>query len=199
MMRDRNYYKGDIFFADLGEEYKGNIQGGRRPVMIIQNDIGNKYSPTVIVAAITSQMGKSAKLPTHVNLDYKYIGLERESFVMLEQITTINKTQLIAYVGCVNKTDIVKINKAAVTSLALQEITNEIINRINNLVKEISSIDYVLMRASYCDVQNQQFLNTFKVDKDHKLQDLKNICDKNGLDINDYYKNKRGQRLIKVG
>lgn len=199
MMKDRNYYKGDIFFADLGEKYKGNIQGGRRPVMIIQNDIGNKYSPTVIVAAITSQMGKSGKLPTHVNLDYKYIGLDRESFVMLEQITTINKTQLITYVGSVNKTDITNINKAAVTSLALQEITNGMINKINNLVKEINNINYVLLRASYCDVQNQQFLNTFKVDKDHKLQDLKNICEKNGLDINDYYKETRGQRLIKVG
>jgi mRNA interferase MazF len=84
--------RGDVFYADLSPVV-GSEQGGVRPVLIIQNDIGNRFSPTVIVAAITAQIQK-AKLPTHVEIDAKTHGMERDSVILLEQIRTIDKQRL---------------------------------------------------------------------------------------------------------
>lgn len=84
--------RGDIYYADLSPVV-GSEQGGLRPVLIIQNDIGNKYSPTVIAAAITSQLGK-AKLPTHIDVYAEKFGLVKDSVILLEQIRTIDKTRL---------------------------------------------------------------------------------------------------------
>ena len=84
--------RGDIYYADLSPVV-GSEQGGVRPVLIVQNDIGNRYSPTVIAAAITSQTDKN-KLPTHIELDCKRCGLSRDSIVLLEQIRTIDKRRL---------------------------------------------------------------------------------------------------------
>lgn len=84
--------RGDIFFADLSPVV-GSEQGGFRPVLVIQNDIGNRFSPTVIVAAITAQIQK-AKLPTHVEVQAREGGLERDSVILLEQIRTIDKQRL---------------------------------------------------------------------------------------------------------
>ena len=85
-------HRGDIYYADL-RPVVGSEQGGVRPVLIIQNDIGNKHSPTVICAAITSQMNK-AKLPTHVELDSSRYALVKDSVVLLEQLRTIDKKRL---------------------------------------------------------------------------------------------------------
>lgn len=87
-----NVKRGDIFFADLSPVV-GSEQGGFRPVLVIQNDIGNRFSPTVIVAAITAQIEK-AKLPTHVEVQRREGGLERDSVILLEQIRTIDKQRL---------------------------------------------------------------------------------------------------------
>ena len=84
--------RGDVFFADLSPVV-GSEQGGTRPVLVIQNDIGNRFSPTVIIAAITAQINK-AKLPTHVEIDAKKYGFERESVILLEQIRIIDKYRL---------------------------------------------------------------------------------------------------------
>ena len=84
--------RGDVFYADLSPVV-GSEQGGVRPVLIIQNDIGNRFSPTVIVAAITAQIQK-AKLPTHVEIEAKNHGMERDSVILLEQIRTIDKQRL---------------------------------------------------------------------------------------------------------
>ena len=84
--------RGDIFYADL-RPVIGSEQGGIRPVLIIQNDMGNKYSPTVICAAITSQINK-AKLPTHIEIDAKTYDLVKDSVILLEQIRTIDKKRL---------------------------------------------------------------------------------------------------------
>lgn len=84
--------RGEIYYADLSP-VRGSEQGGIRPVLILQNDIGNKYSPTVIVAAITSKLMK-AKLPTHIELSSIEYGLERDSVVLLEQIRTLDKQRL---------------------------------------------------------------------------------------------------------
>jgi mRNA interferase MazF len=89
--------RGDIFYGDLSPVI-GSEQGGVRPVLIIQNDIGNKYSPTVIVAAITSQINK-AKLPTHVELEAFKYGITKDSVILLEQIRTIDKRRLKEKIG----------------------------------------------------------------------------------------------------
>lgn len=84
--------RGDVFFADLSPVV-GSEQGGTRPVLIIQNDIGNRFSPTVIIAAITAQIQK-AKLPTHVEISAEKYGFERDSVILLEQLRTIDKSRL---------------------------------------------------------------------------------------------------------
>ena len=84
--------RGDIYYADLSPVV-GSEQGGLRPVLIIQNDVGNKYSPTVIAAAITSRMSKT-KLPTHIDVYAERAGLSRDSIVLLEQLRTLDKKRL---------------------------------------------------------------------------------------------------------
>lgn len=92
--------RGDIFYADLSPVI-GSEQGGVRPVLVVQNDIGNKYSPTIIIAAITSQINK-AKLPTHVEITGQEYGLPKDSVVLLEQIRTIDKKRLREKIGRFN-------------------------------------------------------------------------------------------------
>ena len=90
--KDMNIKRGDIYYADLSPVV-GSEQGGMRPVLIVQNDVGNKYSPTVIAAAITSKMGKR-ELPTHIDLYADRVGLQKDSVILLEQIRTIDKKRL---------------------------------------------------------------------------------------------------------
>ncbi len=112
--------RGDVFFADLSPVV-GSEQGGVRPVLVIQNDIGNKYSPTVIIAAITSQIDK-AKLPTHVELRAAEHGLERDSVVLLEQVRTIDKRRLRERVAHVDGEVMARVDEALMISLGLREI-----------------------------------------------------------------------------
>ena len=109
--------RGDIFYADLSPVI-GSEQGGIRPVIIIQNDIGNKYSPTVIVAAITSQINK-AKLPTHVEISSEEYGLNRDSVVLLEQIRTLDKKRLKEKIGHMTEDDMKKVDKSLLISISL--------------------------------------------------------------------------------
>lgn len=109
--------RGDIYYADL-RPVVGSEQGGIRPVLIIQNDIGNKHSPTVICAAITSQMHK-AKLPTHVELDCSRYDLAKDSVVLLEQLRTIDKARLKDKVCHLDSQILDRIDKALEISLEL--------------------------------------------------------------------------------
>ncbi len=109
--------RGDVFYADL-RPVIGSEQGGVRPVLIIQNDMGNRYSPTVICAAITSQLHK-ANLPTHVSLDAEHYKLVKDSVVLLEQIRTIDKCRLREKVCHLDEDIILQINKALEISLSL--------------------------------------------------------------------------------
>ncbi len=111
--------RGDIFYADLSPVV-GSEQGGVRPVLILQNDIGNKYSPTVICAAITSQINK-AKLPTHIEIEAAKYSLVRDSVVLLEQIRTIDKKRLREKVCHLEDGIMDKVNKALIISLSLQK------------------------------------------------------------------------------
>jgi mRNA interferase MazF len=112
-----NVKRGDIFFADLSPVV-GSEQGGFRPVLIIQNDIGNRFSPTVIVAAITAQIQK-AKLPTHVEIPSEPYGLERDSVVLLEQIRTIDKQRLTDKITHLDDRLMTFVNEALQISLGL--------------------------------------------------------------------------------
>jgi len=103
--------RGDIYYADLSPVV-GSEQGGIRPVLIVQNDIGNKYSPTVIIAAITSQINKG-KLPTHVEIGAEDYGLPKDSVILLEQVRTIDKKRLKEKIGYLSP-DIMKIVDEAI-------------------------------------------------------------------------------------
>ncbi|HEY4553573.1 MAG TPA: type II toxin-antitoxin system endoribonuclease NdoA [Bacillaceae bacterium] len=109
--------RGDVYFADLSPVV-GSEQGGVRPVLVIQNDIGNRFSPTVIVAAITAQIQK-AKLPTHVEIDSKRYGFERDSVILLEQIRTIDKQRLTDKITHLDEEMMEKVDEALQISLGL--------------------------------------------------------------------------------
>lgn len=114
---DTSVKRGDIFYADLSPVV-GSEQGGVRPVLIIQNDTGNRYSPIVIAAAITSQTGK-AKLPTHIELSARDNGLTRDSVVLLEQIRTLDKRRLRERMGKVDNKVMEQIDAAIAVSFGL--------------------------------------------------------------------------------
>lgn len=114
------FKRGDIYYADLSPVV-GSEQGGTRPVLIIQNDIGNQYSPTTIIAAITSQVSKS-KLPTHVELSTETCALEKDSVVLTEQIRTIDKKRLRDKLFSLNDETMEKVNLALEISLGLLEL-----------------------------------------------------------------------------
>ncbi len=109
--------RGDLFYADLSPVV-GSEQGGIRPVLVIQNDVGNKYSPTVITAAITSKINK-AKLPTHIELDAKTFGLARDSVVMTEQVRTIDKQRLREKIGHLDDFAMKSVENALMVSFGL--------------------------------------------------------------------------------
>lgn len=113
--------RGDIYYADLSPVV-GSEQGGMRPVLIVQNDVGNKFSPTVIAAAITSQREK-AQLPTHIQLSSQSCGLQKDSVVLLEQVRTIDKKRLKEKMGRIDEVSMSEIDRALSISFGLGETT----------------------------------------------------------------------------
>ena len=111
--------RGDIFYADLSPVV-GSEQGGVRPVLIVQNDTGNKHSPTVIAAAITSQTGK-ARLPTHINIAGGSVGLSKDSIILLEQVRTIDKRRLREHMGKLDDTHMHMVDEAIAVSFGLSD------------------------------------------------------------------------------
>lgn len=122
--------RGDIYYADL-RPVVGSEQGGIRPVLIVQNDVGNKYSPTVIAAAITSQTGKTP-LPTHIRVDAKDSGLLKDSVVLLEQVRTLDKRRLRARMGALDEEDMARIDRAIFVSLGLSAFSEQIGAAVHN-------------------------------------------------------------------
>ena len=116
-MKDVNVRRGEIYYADLSPVV-GSEQGGVRPVLIVQNDVGNKYSPTVIAAAITSRRDK-ASLPTHIRVDAVSGGLSKDSVILLEQIRTIDKRRLKERMGCLDVGSMGKVDEAISISFGL--------------------------------------------------------------------------------
>ena len=120
---NKTYLRGDMYYADLGRGI-GSEQEGYRPVLIIQNDTGNKHSPTVIVAAISSKVDAKAKLPTHYLLKAEN-GLELPSLVLMEQLRTIDKRRLETYIGHLEEQHIRRLNRALAVSVGLIEETSK--------------------------------------------------------------------------
>lgn len=114
-----NIKRGDIYYADLSPVV-GSEQGGMRPVLIIQNDVGNRYSPTVIAAAITSQKEKT-KLPTHISVISGECGLAKDSIVLLEQVRTLDKKRLKERMGCLDNSSMEMVDKALSVSFGLTQ------------------------------------------------------------------------------
>ena len=118
---DTTVRRGDIYYADLSPVV-GSEQGGVRPVLIVQNDTGNRHSPTVIAAAITSQTGK-ARLPTHISLSALSCGLPKDSIILLEQIRTLDKRRLREHMGKVDEKAMKKVDNAIAVSFGLHPET----------------------------------------------------------------------------
>ena len=118
---DDTVKRGDIFYADLSPVV-GSEQGGTRPVLIVQNETGNRHSPTVIAAAITSQTGK-ARLPTHINIAGGSVGLTKDSVILLEQVRTIDKRRLREHMGRLDDKHMALVNDAIAVSFGLNENT----------------------------------------------------------------------------
>ena len=116
---DTNVKRGDIYYADLSPVV-GSEQGGMRPVLIIQNDTGNRHSPTVIAAAITSQTGK-ANLPTHISLAARSCGLTRDSVILLEQVRTLDKSRLRERMGRLDEPAMHQVDNAIAVSFGLPQ------------------------------------------------------------------------------
>ena len=110
-----NIKRGELYYADLSPVV-GSEQGGVRPVLVVQNDVGNKYSPTVIAAAVTSKINK-AKLPTHIELPCNSYGLQKDSVILLEQIRTLDKRGLKERIGELNENTMTRVDKAILISL----------------------------------------------------------------------------------
>ncbi len=112
---DMTIKRGELYYADLSPVV-GSEQGGVRPVLVVQNDVGNKYSPTVIAAAVTSKINK-AKLPTHIELPSNTYGLQKDSVILLEQIRTLDKRRLKERIGELNETTMSRVDNAILISL----------------------------------------------------------------------------------
>ena len=137
--------RGDMFYADLSPVI-GSEQGGIRPVLVIQNDTGNKYSPTVIVSAITSQLNKN-KLPTHIELDSKEFGLKSDSVVLAEQIRTIDKSRLKEKIGHIEDDKIMnRINNAIRNKFRLRRIV------INKRVSILEALIFIVLLSKKINI-----------------------------------------------
>ena len=119
------YLRGQLYYADLSKGV-GSEQEGYRPVLIVQNNVGNKYSPTVIVAAVTSKVGVKPKLPTHYFIEANTVGLTAPSIVLLEQLRTIDKSRLRGKVGSLGEDQMCKLDHALEVSVGLLPLYNTI-------------------------------------------------------------------------
>ena len=122
-MKTMSVKRGDIYYADLSPVV-GSEQGGLRPVLIIQNDVGNRYSPTVIAAAITSRLGKT-RLPTHIDVYAERVGLARDSVILLEQVRTLDKRRLKEKMGHLDEQMMQQVNRAIAVSVGLGDWQGE--------------------------------------------------------------------------
>lgn len=190
---NRGYLRGDIYYVDLGEAKVQGEQSGIRPCIIIQNNVGNKFSPTVIVSVLSSQIQK-CKLPTHVLITREECkGLRYDSFVATEQIKTISKDKLGDYIGHVENE---RLDKAIRISLALEKTFSKTEEVLLDKVKHLKELD--MMISMMLDKTNnvmKDYIEQFVNDRHNLLLDIKLYCNKNNMDLEYYYKN---EEYIKI-
>lgn len=201
--------RGEIFYSNLSGNL-GSEQGGTRPVLIIQNDVGNKYSPTVIVAVLTSQLDK-AKLPTHIAVDAEKLGLPKNSIVLFEQLRTLDKRRLREKICTLDEFTMKKVDKALGISVGisidypkqkteLEKLSKEsrdyIINKIRFIEDCKNSIEIIHGRNG--DTENANF---FENEKFREENSLRCYCDINKLNYEEIYENYfelEGKRKVRI-
>lgn len=183
--------RGETFNLDFGM-VKGSEQGGIRPVMIVQNDIGNKYSPTVIVVPFTSQITK-AKLPTHVEVEAGQFGLTKDSVVLCEQIRTVDKSRLKEKLGEVSDEVISKIEEAIETSINLGKSKQKFESRAEKdirfraeYIKELEITIANTKMVAKGEV-GQIIVDKFEKMKDQAMSTLQILCKQNKIDFGTIY------------
>lgn len=181
---ERTITRGDMYYANLAPAV-GSEQSGFRPVVVIQNNFGNKYSPTIVVAAITSRSSDKINLPTHIRLSPDY-GLEKNSIVLLEQIRTIDRKRLSKYIGTLNDNTIAQINYALLVSVGLDKYPIDMLGSINDKLvlclchscasqfyslpdHHIKRLDYYQEIKDKCDYCNMRFGFDFVVTHRNKV------------------------------
>lgn len=191
---DKIVKRGQIYWVDFGtDNIIGSEQRNKRPAIVISNDLGNKYSPVVSIAIITSQLTK-AKLPTHIEIEAtKENGLTKKSIILTEQIKTIDKQRLIDCIGYISSYDMLKVDKAIEISLGLQKIPNKVeqqalflsekIKKIDNAIEVVSSIGNSVSKltqkrallisklSNYC-LNNKLSFEQYYIDKQLKIKEM---------------------------
>lgn len=198
---NRQVKRGDVFWVDFGLT-KGSEQGGVRPAVVVQNDIGNKYSPTVIVCIISSEI-KKKELPTHVLLsEYKKYGLTKPSQVMAEQMKVRDKTQLGDYIGTIDGEVMSKIDKAIEISVnvgsAKHIIETREIRNIKEMVQEIKDLDKFI-KMWFSKNNDIERIQSYIKDREIAIKDLERYAKINNIDCSKYYSLMSNERFRMVG
>lgn len=198
---NRQVKRGDVYWVDFGIT-KGSEQGGIRPSVVIQNDIGNKFSPTVIVCPISSEI-KKKELPTHVLIsDYKKYGLKQLSQVMTEQMKVRDKTQLGDYIGTIGVDIMCRIDRAIEISVNVGSAKNISESRevkvIKEMVEEIKDLDKFIQMWLRKN-NNINDIQCYIKDREIAIKDLERYSRINNIDYREYYSPVRNERIRMVG
>lgn len=175
----RFFKRGDVILCDLGLG-EGSEQSGMRPCVVVQNDLGNRFSPTIIVAAITSSTTK-ANLPTHIEID-ETCGLDKPSVILCEQLRTIDKNRIKNYIGRLNVKEKAKLNKALTTSLEIFKKGEEL---IINQASKVKTREEVLIEME--GLVSKTVIEQFVLKYNMELMKLENLCSQYRLYIDAYY------------
>lgn len=183
-METRNILRGQIYWCDFGIEKIQGVQSGIRPAIILSNNVGNKFSPTIIVSAITSRIEKSNKVPTHLRINN--CGLKTESVVLLEQVYTINKNKLGNYIGCIDEVNLKRINKIIDISMKeiknIDKIANNLREEIERQLKDIYAYEDVIRTT-----KNNIIVNELLKERESLLIELDKYCSDNGYEYKMFY------------
>lgn len=163
--------RGQLYYADVEEQPIGSEQAGIRPVVILQNNLGNSYSPTIIIAPITSKVTAKAKLPTHVELQPIKKRLPKKSIILVEQIRVIDKSRLKYYIGTLNIAELKAVDRALIIALDIGRIHTDEIKIKDEAITKENNIEYLTRKqiASYGIVAREFFKNTGNLEISNKL------------------------------
>ena len=163
--------RGQLYYADVEEQPIGSEQAGIRPVVILQNNLGNSYSPTIIIAPITSKVTVKAKLPTHVELQPIKKRLPKKSIILVEQIRVIDKSRLKYYIGTLNIAELKAVDRALIIALDIGRIHTDEIKIKDEAITKENNIEYLTRKqiASYGIVAREFLKNTGNLEISNKL------------------------------